>query len=102
MAYASGKYSRAMCDRCGFEMAYTDLVEEWTGFKVCSDCFDEKHPQDFPGTHSADAEVLRDARPDNDKEPTVVLAGQTKMIDGTYISPISTTGQVGTVTVTTT
>jgi len=101
MAYAAGKYSRAMCDRCGFEMAYSDLIEEWTGFKVCSDCFDTKHPQDFPGRHKADAEILRDARPDNDNEPTTILAGQTKMIDGTYINPTIAAGHVGTVTVST-
>ncbi len=65
MAYASGKRSRAMCDRCGMEMKYTKLLKEWTGFQVCKDCFDTKHPQDFPGVHQADAEILRDPRPDN-------------------------------------
>ena len=33
MAYAQGKYARAICDRCGFDIPYLDLRKEWTGFK---------------------------------------------------------------------
>lgn len=102
MAYASGKYARAMCDRCGFEMAYTELLEEWTGFMVCGECFDERHPQDDPQPHSADAEALYKPRPDQDRELTIIKAGETKMIDGTYIPAIRVKGYIGSVTVTTT
>ena len=48
--WASGKYSRAECDRCGQSHAYTDMVEQvenerGTGFYVCYACLDEDHPQ---------------------------------------------------------
>jgi len=109
VAYAAGKYSRAMCDRCGFEMAYSDLIEEWTGFKVCSDCFDTKHPQDFPGRHKADAEILRDARPDNDKPAgpgQVYGTGNSFMNNGatphgSNLDGNEATSSIGSVTVTT-
>ena len=35
MAFALGKHSYGVCDRCGFRARYLDLRMEWTGFKVC-------------------------------------------------------------------
>lgn len=98
--YASGKYARAMCDICGFEVDYKSLRKQWDGFMACRGCFDTRHPQDFPRVVRTDPEVLRDPRPDNDNEPTTILAGQVKMVDGTYINEIVVHGHVGTVTVT--
>jgi len=37
---------------------------EWTGFKVCSECFEPKHPQLDPPHHTSDPEALRQARPE--------------------------------------
>ena len=34
MAYAVGKYAKAICDRCGFEYPYLELQEEWNGQKT--------------------------------------------------------------------
>jgi hypothetical protein len=67
--YAKGTKSRAMCDRCGFEVPYTDLKKEWNGLMVCQmwDCYEPKHPQLEPRTVS-DAEALRNPRPDTDTE----------------------------------
>jgi len=45
MAYAAGKFARALCDRCGFEYKLSQLREEWNGLKTCRDCFEPKHPQ---------------------------------------------------------
>ena len=39
MAYALGKFAIALCDRCSFEYKLSELKEEWTGFKVCSECY---------------------------------------------------------------
>ena len=64
MAYASGKHSIAICDRCGFRYKYTQLQKEWTGFRVCSECFEPNHPQLEPVRHLADPEALRHPRPD--------------------------------------
>ena len=44
MAYASGKHALGICDRCGWRYRYLQLQMEWTGFKVCPECFEVKHP----------------------------------------------------------
>lgn len=68
--YASGKHARAMCDRCGFEIAYTDLRLEWTGLRVCGTCWEYKHPQLTPKIKT-DAQALKNPRPDQDDDGTV-------------------------------
>ena len=37
----------AVCDRCGFIMQHFLLRDEWTGLKVCKECWEPRHPQDF-------------------------------------------------------
>jgi hypothetical protein len=64
MAFASGKFAIAICDRCGFQVKYSAMREEWNGSRVCPECFETKHPQLEPPFARADAEALRDARPD--------------------------------------
>ena len=68
--FASGKYALAICDRCGFEVKYLSMREEWNGSRVCPECFETKHPQLEPPHARADAEALRDARPDVAETPT--------------------------------
>jgi len=68
MAYASGKFAKALCDRCAFEYKLNDLKEEWNGLKVCPSCYEPKHPQLEPLTATADPEALYKPRPNNDKE----------------------------------
>ena len=63
MAYAQGKFSRAICDRCGFDYPYLDLRKEWTGFKVCGECYEPKHPQLDPPHNIADPEAIYQPRP---------------------------------------
>jgi hypothetical protein len=51
-AFASGKYALGLCDRCGFRYELNSLKEEIsngkpTGMRVCSDCLDQDHPQNF-------------------------------------------------------
>jgi len=65
MAYAQGKYARAICDRCGFDVPYSELRKEWTGFKVCSECYEPKSPQLEPSHHVTDPESLYQPRPTN-------------------------------------
>jgi hypothetical protein len=96
--YTSGKYARAMCDRCGDEVAYKKLKLEWTGFKVCSSCWDPKTELEFPIRHPVDPEALEDPRPDTD-----LSAGHgTISIDGKLGSSIggrSVNLELGTITV---
>jgi len=68
MSYASGKFAVGLCDRCAFEYPLKDLKKEWTGFKVCSECYEPKHPQLEPHTAPADPQALYQPRPDTDKE----------------------------------
>ena len=64
--YASGAKSYAICDRCGFKYQFLSLREEWTGHKVCSDCWEPKHPQLEPRS-AVDATLLYKARPGENK-----------------------------------
>tara|TARA_R100000773_G_scaffold7134_1_gene7225 strand:- start:84 stop:425 length:342 start_codon:yes stop_codon:yes gene_type:complete len=68
MAYATGKFAKALCDRCGFEYKLLELREEWNGLKVCNSCYEPKHPQLEPLRAKADPEALYRPRPNNDNE----------------------------------
>lgn len=68
--FASGKYALGICDRCGIRCDYTDLKDETVrgrkrNVRVCPDCWDADHPQNFQGTVKADdPQALRNPRPD--------------------------------------
>ena len=36
-----------ICDRCGFKFKASQLQDEWTGLKVCGDCWEPRHPSDL-------------------------------------------------------
>ena len=72
MAFASGRFSRAICDRCGQEYKYQQLKKEWNGLFVCPECYEPKHPQLDPQPHRVDPEALRDPRP-TEPAPTIHL-----------------------------
>ena len=70
MSYASGKKSKAICDRCGLKYRYNQLQFEIenqrrNGLKVCPSCLDQDHPQLRLGrTPVVDNQSIRDPRPD--------------------------------------
>ena len=64
MAYATGKYAYFICDTCSFRYPYTTAKTTWENFRVCSECYEPKHPQLDPPNLSADAEQLWKPRPD--------------------------------------
>tara|TARA_R100001510_G_scaffold55106_1_gene58577 strand:+ start:597 stop:938 length:342 start_codon:yes stop_codon:yes gene_type:complete len=64
MSYASGKYAYFICDTCGFRYRYTTARQEWSGNKVCHECFETKHPQLNPPSVSVDSEALHQPRPE--------------------------------------
>lgn len=64
--------AKAICDRCGFERPHGKLKKEWTGLRVCSDCFERRHPQDFV-KGKADKQSLPWVRPE--PEPIDVSIG---------------------------
>ena len=44
--WISGSWN-VICDRCGFKFKNDELRDEWTGFKVCKECWEPRHPQDL-------------------------------------------------------
>ena len=52
-----------ICDRCGFKVRLRKLRREHTGFRVCSECWDPKHPQELLRGRP-DLQAVRDPRPE--------------------------------------
>jgi len=73
MVFSVGKYSQAICDRCGYQYNYLELQKEWNGLLVCPECYEPKHPQLDPPYHAPDPEALKNARPDVPQATTVFL-----------------------------
>ena len=106
MAYALGKFARALCDRCAFEYKLSELKQEWNGLFTCPECFEPKHPQLDPPYHPADAVALHDPRPARQEPVTVYVnaPGDSSfesdgMQPSTEIKKLIITTKVGNVTV---
>ncbi len=63
MAFAKGKYAKAISDRSGMEFPYKEMVKEWNGSFVHKSEYEARHPQDEPRHYGAEGHGLRDARP---------------------------------------
>jgi len=101
MAYAVGKFALGLCDRCGFEFKLKELQKEWNGLKTCQSCFEIKHPQLEPKTHTADPEAIYEARPNTDLEVNFGRVFTNKDIIGSSIIGNEVTLSLGNVTITT-
>ena len=83
--FASGKYSIAMCDRCGQQFKLKKLKQEIIKtklyqLKVCEECWDPDHPQLQLGMYPVDdPQGVREPR----KDTTYVTSGIN--VDG-YVS----------------
>lgn len=83
--FASGKYSIAMCDRCGQQFKLKKLKTEIIKtkhyqIKVCSECWDPDHPQLQLGMYPVDdPQAVREPRKDN----TYITAGDNGLQDNT-------------------
>jgi len=64
MAFARGKFAKAVSDRSGLAFPYNEMVKEWNGSLVHYSEFEEKHPQLEPRKHTADPEALKNAKPE--------------------------------------
>lgn len=62
--YAVGKATQAICDRCGQQYFLKELKKEWTGFKVCQECYEPKHPQLEPKRGINEPIAVYEPRPD--------------------------------------
>ena len=103
--YASGKYAYGYSDRSGFRYKLSDMRTEWNGLKVGPDEYESKHPQLEPRSKPADAQALKDPRPNQDVETTAftVYTNVGDGIIGTLINKTTVLSvSVGTVTITST
>ena len=75
MAFARGKYSKAISDRSGMEFPYNEMVKEWNGSFVHRSEFERKHPQLELRTRGGDAEGLLNARPDRTENEVIAILG---------------------------
>lgn len=62
--YAAGKFAIALCDKCGQRFKLNVLKKEWTGFKVCDECYEPKHPQLEPKRTINEPQALLEPRPE--------------------------------------
>ena len=62
--YTSGKFGLALCDQCGQQFKLNALKKEWTGFKVCDECYEPKHPQLEPKRALNEPMALLEPRPE--------------------------------------
>ena len=76
MAFARGKFAKAVSDRSGLAFPYNEMVKEWNGSLVHYSEFEEKHPQLEPRKHKPDGQALSNAR------PPVKLRGSDQLYNG--------------------
>jgi hypothetical protein len=105
--YAVGKASQAICDRCGQQYYLKELKKEWTGFKVCQECYEPKHPQLEPKRGINEPIAVYEPRPDgvqtvlvsvwNGGDSTIASIG---MRPAPIAKALNGNGMLGTVTVT--
>lgn len=100
MAYAIGKQSQAVCDRCGQEYGYMQLRKEWQGLKTCPECWEAKHPQLGPFRVPREPQSIFQPRPDR-KEPLDVPVGEGVVFPPWRDGSLHATTSVGIVTVVT-
>ena len=62
--WASGKFAIALCDQCGQRFKLNSLIKDWKGFKVCTECYEPKHPQLEPKRNINEPQALLEPRPE--------------------------------------
>ena len=75
MAFARGKYAKAISDRSGLEFPYNEMVKEWNGSFVHRSEYEARHPQDEARHHTVEGFGLRHARPARTEKTVVGILG---------------------------
>jgi len=83
MAYAKGKYAKAISDRSGVAFPYKQMVTEWNGSFVHRTEYESKHPQLKIKSAKVDAIGLKNARP---QEQHVVFISIGRGAESTFLS----------------
>lgn len=107
MSYTAGKYALGICDQCGQQFKLNELKKEWTGFKVCQECYEPKHPQLNTQRAINEPIALLQPRPDGIQTVRVSLIyggdstfSSVGMQPAPVARPLTAAGVLGTVTVT--
>ena len=86
--YLSGEFNLT-CDRCSKKIKAHEAKHEWTGFIVCGDCFENRHPQDFVKSRQ-DKITVPYIRPPTDTfivVPYIIYIDDGYIVDGYFYSP---------------
>ena len=75
MAFARGKYSKAISDRSGMEFPYNEMIKEWNGMLVHKSEYESKHPQLEPRGTGAEGHGLEHVRRARTEEDVVGMLG---------------------------
>lgn len=51
------------CPRCGFDIDIRTAKREWTGQRVCKDCYDPRPPDTKPPKYKPEGLILPNAMP---------------------------------------
>lgn len=70
------------CDRCGFVYKLRTLKYEWSGWRVCSTCWDPRPEELNRRTVAAEQTGLKDPRPRNERPASLGKAMGTYQIIG--------------------
>ena len=73
MAFARGKYAKAISDRSGMEFPYSEMLKEWNGMFVHKSEYESKQPQLDPRPHGADPQALENVRTDRTENDATQL-----------------------------
>lgn len=68
-----------ICDRCGFQFKSGMIKDEWTGLKVCKECWESRHPQTLIQVPKDDPSIPW-GRPDRKGSYTYSLANSSSYI----------------------
>ena len=75
MAFARGKYAKAISDRSGMEFPYNEMIKEWNGMLVHRSEYESKHPQLEPRGTGTEGHGLQDVRRARTEEDVVGILG---------------------------
>ena len=75
MAFAKGKYAKAISDRSGMEFPYREMMKEWNGMLVHRSEYESKHPQLEPRGTGIEGHGLEHVRPARTEEEVVGILG---------------------------
>jgi len=90
--FASGKFSIAECDRCGFQFKLKQLQKltiktKNVSIKVCPECWEEDQPQLQLGMYPVnDPQAVREPRRDNSYYQSGYTGLQTNLTTGILVS----------------